>query len=322
MVKPTRFYLFCMEKKKLLHIANGDDIYNRLEALNIPGEVVVWREMLCEGPTLQELGSPEFIDQRKKFLEKEYQISPLEYEDKFLSELRRLDEIDEYEEIILWFEFDLFSHMNMMAAIFYMMQVKKKVPLYLVCSGKIKGEQELMPLADLSRKQFKDHYDHKIKLDQEDLEMASLIWEIYCSKDPLRVTSEIKKTTNFRYLSSCLRAHIERFPSSKSGLNSLETNVLKLIKEHDIKSLQQLLGYSLRYQGYYGYVDIQMQRVIDKVTPFYSITETGIELNDSGEKALAGSFNFYQQLKEPEYFGGVEKYNFLYDPESHNLLKL
>ena len=152
--------------------------------------------------------------------------------------------------------------------------------------------------------------------------MASLIWELYCGDKPKRLISEIKKTTNFEYLSSCIRAHIERFPNSKSGLNSLESNVLKLIQEHQISSVNHLLGYALKYQGYYGYGDIQMQRVIDKLRSFYKVTKTQVVLNESGIKAIEGSENFYQKLKDDESYGGVKKYDFLYDPDSHNLLKL
>lgn len=311
-----------METKRTLHIANGDDIFDRLQALKIPGEVLVWREMLCEGPTVQDLGSPEFLQVRKTFLKEAYDISEEEYEAEFISELLKLESLKEYEEIILWFEFDLFSHINMMAAISHLMELEGKAPIYLVCSGWVKGEKELTALSELNMKQFQEHYDNKLLLTQEDLETAALMWEIYCSKNPLRIKAEIKKTSNFQYLSSCLRAYIERFPNAKSGLNSLETNILRLIQEHRIKTRNQLLGYALQYQGYYGYSDAQMQRVIDKVSPFFHLTVDGYQLNEDGEKALLLTKNFYQRLREDFYFGGTRKYDFLYDPVSHNLLKL
>ena len=311
-----------MAFKKTLHIANGDDIFDRLKILEIPGEVLIWREMLCEGPTLDDITSPEFEQMRQKFLEENYHISAQEYEAEFISELIKLKTLNLYDEIILWFEFDLFSHINMLAAISHIVKRQDQVPVYLVCSGWVRGENKLLPLSELNQKQFQDHYQGKMLLTQEDLETASLIWEIYCSANPLRIKAEIKKTSNFQYLSSCLRAHIERYPNVKTGLNTLETNVLKLIDQHDIKSLNQLLGYALSYQGYYGYVDAQMERVIEKVTPFFSVTQEGISLNRKGSQALTQSKNFYQELKEEKYFGGSKKYDHLYDPVSHTLLKL
>ena len=311
-----------MATKKVLHIANGDDIFDRLQTLKIPGEVLIWREMLCEGPTTQDITSAEFRDMRQQFLEQTYGISAADYHNEFISELVKLDTLNSYDEIILWFEFDLFSHINMLAAISHIVEREDQVPIHLVCSGWVKGEHELLPLSELNQKQFQEHYQRKMLLTQEDLETASLIWEIYCSKNPLRIKAEIKKTSNFQYLSSCLRAHIERFPNARTGLNSLETNVLKLVEQHSIKTENQLLGYALKYQGYYGYDDVQMQRVLDKVSPFISETQEGIKLSQKGEQALGQSKNFYQELREVEYFGGAQKYQFLYDPDSHTLMKL
>ena len=98
--------------------------------------------------------------------------------------------------------------------------------------------------------------------------------------------------------------------------------MLKLIQEHQITSVHHLLGYALKYQGYYGYGDIQMQRVIDKLKGFYKVAKNKIHLNELGVKAIEGKENFYQKLKDDECYGGVRKYDFLYDPDSHNLLKL
>lgn len=311
-----------MEAKKLLHITNGDELTGKILELDIPGDVITWREMLCEGPTATEVGGEDFVNLRTKFLQAQYNIPEAQYRKDFLEELVKLAAINNYDEIVLWFEFDLFSHINMLALISFLLQNKKNDPLSLVCSKKLKGEQEMVPLSELSEKHLKMHYDHRIKLTEDDIATAELIWELYCAGSPKRLVSEIKKTTNFEYLSSSIRAHIERFPQVKTGLNSLEKQVLKLIQEHKITSNQHLLGYGLQYQGYYGYVGEQMQRVIEKLSPFYNKTEEGIKLNEDGLKALGGTKNYYQNLKDDECLGGVKKYSFLYDPENHDLLKL
>lgn len=311
-----------MEEKQLLHITNGDDISEKIRELEIPGDIITWREMLCEGPTAMEVGDEEFVNLRKSFLREKYNISEEQYHQEFLSELAKLAVINNYDEVVLWFEFDLFSHMNMLALISFLVQNKKNDPLTLVCSKKLKGEDEMSPLSALSAKHLKKHYKCRIALTDDDVSTANLIWELYCSKNPKRLASEIKKTTNFEYLSSCIRAHIERFPNVKTGLNSLEINVLKLIEQHEITTMNQLMGYALQYQGYYGYGDAQMKRVIEKLSPFYENTGEQIKLNADGHKAINGSKNYYQNLKDNDSFGGVRKYDFLYDSENHDLLKL
>lgn len=309
-------------EKRLLHITNGDGLTEKLQQLKIPGEVIIWREMLCEGPTVQDIGDKEFNALRQDFFRDSYNIPESDYRAKFLEELEKLREIKELDEVVLWFEFDLFSHINMMGVISFLNQNNKDFPLFLVCSGKVEGEQKLLPLPELSTNQLQDHYDHKLQLNEDDTGMAMLIWDLYCGSNPSRLISEIKKTTNFRYLPSCLRAHIERFPNVKTGLNSLETNLLKLIGSHDITSHNQLLGYALEYQGYYGYEAKQMQRVINKLSEFYTESPERIRLSPEGEMAITSKKNFYQDLQDDEFYGGVRKYDYLYDPQTHNLHKL
>lgn len=315
--KTTRF--FYMEKKSL-HIVNGDSLYEQMLRLDLKGEVIIWRELLCEGPTLQEIDDA-FFQLRKKFLSNAYGISAENYEKRFISEIERLKAFEDFDEIVLWFEFDLFCHINMLAAI-HLIQSKRKVPITLVCSKKLPGEKEFKPLSLLKINELKNHYSNRIALDDNDIEVALLIWELYCGNNPMKLKPQIKTKTNFEYLSSCIRAHIERFPNSITGINSLEKNILKLIQNHKITSEHHLLGYALQYQGYYGYSDTQMQRLLDKLTIFYELREDQIVLSEKGLQVFNGRKNFYRELKDDERFGGVAMFDYLYEPESHRLLKL
>ncbi len=308
-------------ENKILHLVNGDSLAEQFQELDLAGELVVWRELLCEGPTLQEINS-EFFKIRKKFLKQAYSISAEDYEERFVSEIKRLKGFGKFEEIVLWFEFDLFCHINMLAAINLFMEIQKEVPITLVCSKKLIGEKEFRPLSQLKLKELKNHYENRINLNVDDLEIATLIWELYCSNNPLKLKPLIKVKSNFEYLSSCIRAHVERFPNSITGINSLEKNVLRLIENHDIKNEQHLLGYVLEYQGYYGYNDVQMERLLKKLNIFYEEKDGKIQLSEKGHLALEAKQNFYQELKNEEYFGGARMFDFLYESDTHRLLKL
>jgi hypothetical protein len=305
-----------------LHITNGDDITNNIRELGLPGEIIVWREMLCEGPTTVHLGSESFIKLRKDFLESTYNISSEDYDKQFIEELNTLTVSNGYDEIVLWFEFDLFSHINMLAVISHLMENKKTMPVYLVCSKKLKDEKEFFPLSQLPLKHLKNHYDQRILLNQDDLETANLVWQLYNGDNPQKLIGQIKKKTNFEYLSSCMRAHIERFPNSITGINSLEQNILKLIEKNNITSMNQLIGYALQYQGYFGLGELQIRRLIDSLNLFYKVEDNRIVLTEEGKEALNASRNFYRELKNDECLGGVKKFDFLYDADSHKILKL
>ena len=310
-------------ESSILHIIHGDGLKEQVDELNLKGKKVIWRELLCEGQTDCEVGSRAFITKRQDFLENYYSISNEVYADRFLAELDKLKISKEVGEINLWFEFDLYNHINMIAVIDFLIKQNSEAPVFLVCSRRLKGDgKDRKGLARLNKKQLMNHFEKRFNLTPEDLEYASLIWSRYCVFDHKKLKPEIRKPTNFEYLSSCMKAHIERFPNRKTGLNSVETNVLKLIDKHTICNTNQLLGYALEYQGYYGYSFDQMQRLIGSLQLFYTSKKQGFALNDNGEAVLNQSKNFYRQMKNGLYYGGADKFGFLYDPDSHNLMKL
>lgn len=303
---------------KTLHITNGTALTNYLEKLNIKGEMLTWHEMLCEGPTQKIIDTVSFFETRKAFLEKTYKA---EYDiDKIKSEIDKLNEASKYSEIVLWFEYDLFCHINMVAAISLIKQKEIKLPLYLVCSGRVEGEKELKGLAQLTKKKLLQHYNDKVALNVDDIATAQKAWRIYCENDHNLLKELITRPSNFKYLSNCLKAHLRRFPDTRSGLNTLEYNTLKLIKEHTIKSRHHLLGYCLHYQGYYGFGDLQLIRMIDELELFYFENEDTLTLNRDGHLALEHQKCFLKELKQDFQFGGVNKSEFQYHKKDSKLI--
>ncbi|TSE08795.1 MULTISPECIES: DUF1835 domain-containing protein [Aquimarina] len=307
-----------------LHITNGDSLTQRMKELNlVTGDFLTWREMFCEGPTVIEIETEQSIKKRKAFLKKYYRIDSSEYEEKFISQLKKTDQLTTYDEIILWFEYDLFCHINMIAAISLLLRKGvHNIPVYLVCSGRIEHEKKLFGLCELPDIQLKKHYQNKVLLNEDDLELASHIWTLYCESKPQKIVGQIKKHSSFEYLSICLRAHLQRFPNMLTGLNVLEHNILEMIDQYQIKNIKQLMGYALEYQGYYGYGDMQMKRVLARLFQFLDQTKDRLLLSERGKLALQHKKNFYNTQILDWHYGGVKKYDYLYNDESHTLLKL
>jgi len=309
---------------KSLHITNGDSLTDRLKELNlVKGEFMIWREMLCEGPSDIKLETEKGIAKRKAFLNKYYRISPEDYDEKFTSQLDILDNLETYEEIILWFEYDLFCHVNMMAAISLLLRKEiENIPVYLVCSGRVENSKKYLGLCELSTSDLTKHFENKVLLNMHDLELASHVWTLYCESNPKKIAGQIKKKSSFEYLSICLRAHLQRFPNMLTGLNTLEHNILEIVDSHQIKNIKQLMGYALEYQGFYGYGDMQMKRVLARLFQFFDQTKDRLLLSERGKLALEQKKNFYNTQMLEWYYGGVKKYDYLYNTDTNNLLKL
>ncbi|MBP0902342.1 DUF1835 domain-containing protein [Mariniflexile gromovii] len=302
-----------------LHVTNGSVLTNRLNELNIEGDILTWQEMLCEGPTVEKVYSEEFSKLRKKFFSDFYDIDLVINE--IEQELDKLNHSEKYSEIVLWFEYDLFCHINMIAVISLIQQKKIKLPLYLVCSGKVEKNKNLKGLAELNSGQLLKHYRDKIELTPKDIDLAVTVWGIYCGKDHNLLKPFIVTNSSFKYLSNCLKAHLERFPETKDGLNVIERNVLEIVKSRSIKSKHHLLGYALNYQGFYGYGDLQISRIIEKLSIFFTEEENSIKLNRKGHEALLGQHNFALEVNNSMVFGGVNKFDFQFNKQENKLIK-
>ena len=304
-----------------LHITNGSALTDYLLKLEIitASNVITWQEALCVGPTVLEVASEEFLNTRKAFFKSVYNIKLSKEE--IASELQRLDDVSNFTEIVLWFEYDLFCHINMVAVISLLEQKGIYLPIYLVCSGRVDGEKGLKSLGQLNPKQLQSHYDDRIKLKLDDIALAKHVWKIYCGKDHNLLLPLITRPSSFTYLSNCLKAHIKRFPDVRSGISTLEYNILKLVKENTITSRHHLMGYALHYQGYYGYGDLQLERVIDVLALFFTETEESLTLNRKGHLALEHQHNYQVEMNNTIYFGGVRALDYKFDKQQNKLIK-
>ncbi|MGB5358159.1 MAG: DUF1835 domain-containing protein [Eudoraea sp.] len=306
-----------------LHITNGDSFTQRLNSLKLKGDIITWREMLCEGKTETNVGSESFWKTRFDFLHKNYNVSKSWFVEKTLKEYRSLCNHKQQDQIILWFEYDLFCQVNMLAVLSWLKKHRRYAEIYLVCSGNEDQTDKLYGLNELRDDQLLRLYDKKTKLSQNDIEYADYVWQLYCSDNPIRLENLLEFDNNqFEYLPDAIRAHLKRFPSIKNGLNELENRILDISIKDKPKSKKELLSNLITNQGIYGFGDTQYERVISTLKPLFS-SFNPVRVNAKGKSILLTENNYYSQIRDTEvYLGGAIKYNYLYNTDTNRILKL
>ncbi len=306
-----------------LHITNGDSLTTILKKLEIDGEIVTWREMLCEGKTTTDVGSESFWKTRYDYFSRKYKVTKTRFIDLTLKEYRNLCNHKKQDEIVLWFEYDLFCQINMIAVLSWLNEHRKGAQIYLVCSGKEDSSGKLYGLSELPEERLLHLYKNKIALTLDDVEYADYIWQLYCSDNPIRLETFIKfNASQFEYLPEALEAHLKRFPTIKNGLNYLENRILEKSTELNLPSKEALVGAMLKDQGYYGFGDIQFVRMITDLKQLFR-SFNPVTLNKKGKEILHRKQNYYAALKDDQMFlGGAPKYAYLYNEANSKLLKL
>ena len=92
----------------MLHIHNGDSSANIAKQSSLPGEHFAWREALIEGPTPAGLEGEEWRRVRARHLSEAYGVDFQECERGLLAQENKLAAFSDHDEVVLWFEHDLF----------------------------------------------------------------------------------------------------------------------------------------------------------------------------------------------------------------------
>ena len=309
--------------KPALHITNGDAFSNYFKKLSISGTVVTWREMLCEGKTLHTVGSEDFWKERFDFLNKTYKVSKKSFIDYTLKEYRNLCKQKSQEEIVLWFESDLFCQINLLGVLSWLKTHRKYTQISVVSNTRSKTNESSKGFCELSVLELQSLYDQRTFLNQDDIEFADYAWQLYCSDNPIRL-AQLSNYNQFNlpYLKEAFDIHFLRYPSLKNGLNLPENQILSLASDAKINSEKALIGHLLRHQGNYGFGDIQYAKMLASLKPLFN-SFSPLKLKRIAAKVMAGETNYYAKIKQDHsYLGGALKYAYLYDQDGQSFLKL
>ena len=274
---------------RTLHVLNGDSTAKILENSEIKGAIVVWRELLCDGPLHKNVGSDEFWLNRYTFFENELGVERLEYFDKTIKEIVKLEDVSAYNEVVLWFEFDLFCQVNLLALCAYLLEnYVKKVNYYLVCTENENGKKELQSLSNYSSEDYINLYENKIALSKTSLKYAKECWNVFVKNDFEQLKSfNFNQSSKFKYLQLAMNQHLNRFPS-ENGLNEISTEILNIINfrallENEI--VKELLIWQQK-ETVYGFGDLQYFQYLNKLEKYYSVSDEKYYLNEKGKAKI------------------------------------
>ena len=271
-----------------LHIANGDHTAEIIKNTTLEGDVIVWRELLCEGPICNEVGSDDFWKKRYDYFEDEIGISRIDYFDKTIKEILKLTDVPKQTEIVLWFEFDLFCQVNLMALCsFILRNFKKEVTYSLVCTGYVKGKDRLQSLSDFSSSEYIDLYKNRINLSKVNLEFADSCWKVYAENDVEKLKEFNFKNRKFMYLPAAINQHLKRFPT-ENGLNEIQEKIIEIINSEALTEneiVRELLIWQ-QAETVYGFGDLQYFLELKKLKKYYTINDEKYFVTTEGEKLL------------------------------------
>lgn len=215
----------------MLHIHGGESAANTARQSTIPGEHFGWREALISGPAPSGVVGAEWCKLRARHLSDYYGVDRQKCEADLLSQDETLTTFSEHDEVVLWFEHDLFCQVNLLYLLnWFAHHDLGKTKVTLVCIGQFPGFEKFRGLGQLNADQLTSLLDTRREVSATEKRLATAGWQAYCADDPTEIEKLLQTDSSaLPFLRDALQLHLERFPSVRNGLGRIENRALELI---------------------------------------------------------------------------------------------
>ncbi len=215
----------------MLHITNGDSAAETIKDAVFSGQILAWRDVLHEGPVPAGLSLPQLSQIRTKFIVGLGWGTNEEIAKVFHERDQTLARFREHEEIILWFEHDLYDQLQLIQILDWFFEREcGATKLSLICIGEHPEVQPFHGLGELSVNQMAALLPLRHIISHKEKKTARLAWQAFTSPDPTNIEKFLTTDTSaLPFLAKALRRQLQQFPSTVNGLGRTEQQILTAV---------------------------------------------------------------------------------------------
>jgi hypothetical protein len=239
----------------IYHVLPGDSLVEEFKKTNISGEVIVCLECLAVGDVDADI-LPDLWDQRARFILSEYGEDEIVYHETVADELAKLLDLDNTDEVNLWFEYELFCSVNMWFCLWLLRETGAAV--FRVEPAVLKDEERWDGFANLGFADLQKCYGHRVKLTPKEIGLGADLWNAFRKNDHEKLIELSKAEQNrFPFLAEVCEAAIER--------DTRPAEIIAEIQFEGKTELDEVFPEFKRRAGVYGFGDLQVSRLLDQV---------------------------------------------------------
>ena len=214
---------------RFLHVANGTSTTRLIAAAGIPGALSLWADPLHEGPVPGHLTDAELLEVRRRYL-----TGPGEASIDPVNDLRRwravVEEHAAYDELVLWFEHDLFDQLNLVQLLEWVHRhVPMEKPLSQVSIDAFPGHPEFKGLGELAPGDMVFLLTARQPVSGAQFGLAGQAWRAFREPTPESLDAFRRSdTTALPFLSRAVTRLLHELPWTTDGLSRTERQFLRL----------------------------------------------------------------------------------------------
>jgi hypothetical protein len=218
---------------RTLHVANGTSTTTTLAAAGVPGQYSIWADVLHEGPVPAGISDDEMVEVRSNYLSAPDEGEPPPRIDP-INDLRRwravIDDVESYDELVLWFEHDLFDQLNLIQILDRLSRASRRKTTSLICIGSFPGRQNFKGLGELNPPEIASLVPTRQPVGDAQYALAVRAWDAFRAPDPRAIERAIAGDTSpLPFLRAALQRFLQDFPWTRDGLSRTERRLMTLV---------------------------------------------------------------------------------------------
>jgi RNA polymerase sigma factor (sigma-70 family) len=242
---------------RFLHVANGSSTTMTIEAAGIPGLRSIWADVLYEGPVPGGLSDAQLLEVRLQFHTGPSDLTWVAWagSDPSLdpaNDLRQwravIEAHDAYDELILWFEHDLFDQLNLIHLLTFIRdRLPASKPVSLICIGSFPGRPDFKGLGELTPDELASLLETRATIGDAAYDLARRAWHAFREPTPEALDRLRREDTSaLPYLTPAITRFLQEYPWTIDGLSRSERRLLELARDEDIALWK---AFPLMHQG-------------------------------------------------------------------------
>ena len=214
----------------MLPITNGDSVASTLRRAGLPGEVAVTADVLHEGPCLTGASPAEWREARARHLARAGHASYDEALQSLVEADAALDSAGSHDEVVLWFEHDLFDQLLLVRALAHLGRAGLAGRTRLICIGSHPAFTRFVGLGQLSAAQLAALFPGRAAVTDAQVALAAETWRRFGADDPSGFAALAGEgTPDLPFLGAAVRRQLEEFPSVRNGLSRAQHQALAAV---------------------------------------------------------------------------------------------
>ncbi|MEP7307995.1 MAG: hypothetical protein ABJA98_21030 [Acidobacteriota bacterium] len=211
-------------------MANGTCTTRLIEAAGVPGTLSIWADPLHEGPVPGRLTDAELIDVRARYLAGPADDPSLDPVNDLREWRRTIERHASYDELILWFEHDLFDQLNLIQLLAWIRtRLPAAKPVSLVCIGSFPGRPKFKGLGELTPEELAPLVETRQRVSEPQYALAERAWQAFREPTPEALDRfRLGDTSALPHLAAAVTRFLQEYPWTSDGLSRTERRLLTL----------------------------------------------------------------------------------------------